>query len=83
MKPIKMPKEHREAMLDHIQEFFELERGESIGRLAADSLLKFFLKELGPAVYNQALSDCRILTAQRMQGLEEDIYALEWKKEGR
>ncbi|AKG36625.1 DUF2164 domain-containing protein [Paenibacillus durus] len=82
MKPIKMPQEHREAMLDHIQEFFELERGESIGRLAADNLLEFFLKELGPTVYNQALSDCRTLTAQRMQGLEEDIYALEWK-EGR
>ncbi|AHV99421.1 DUF2164 domain-containing protein [Paenibacillus sp. 7124] len=79
MKPIKLPKEQREAMLDHIQSYFELERGESIGRLAADSLLDFFMNELGPAVYNQALSDCRTLTAQRMQGLEEDIYALEWR----
>ncbi|BCG61423.1 DUF2164 domain-containing protein [Paenibacillus sp. URB8-2] len=79
MKPIKMTKEHRETMLDHIQEYFEVERGESIGRLAADNLLDFFMKELGPIVYNQALSDCRTLTMQRMQGLEEDIYALEWK----
>lgn len=79
MKPIKLPQEEREGILDHIQEFFELERGESIGRLAADNMLEFFMKELGPAVYNKALADCRMLATQRMQGLEEDIYALEWK----
>lgn len=79
MKPVKMPQDQREAVLDHIQEYFELERGESIGRLAADNMLEFFMGELGPAVYNQALSDCRTLAVQRMQGLEEDMYALEWK----
>lgn len=80
MKVIKLPKEQRDAMIEDIRHFFEMERDEIIGHLAADHLLEFFLQEIGPAVYNQALSDCRILAGQRMQSLEEDIYALEWKK---
>ncbi|WP_310830573.1 DUF2164 domain-containing protein [Paenibacillus pedocola] len=80
MKPIKLPKEQRDLITENIRVYFEAERGETIGHLAADNLLEFFLKELGPAIYNGALSDCRTLAVQRMQSLEEDIYALEWKK---
>jgi uncharacterized protein (DUF2164 family) len=80
MKPIKLPKEQREIITENIRAYFEAERGETIGHLAADNLLEFFLQELGPAVYNGALSDCRMLASQRMQALEDDIYALEWKK---
>lgn len=80
MKPVKLPKEQREIITENIRAYFEAERGETIGHLAADNLLEFFLKELGPAIYNGALSDCRTLTLQRMQALEDDIYALEWQK---
>ncbi|WP_379157003.1 DUF2164 domain-containing protein [Paenibacillus sp. sgz5001063] len=80
MKPIKLPKEQREIITENIQAYFKAERGENIGHLAADSLLEFFLQELGPAIYNGALGDCRTLVEQRMQSLEDDIYALEWKK---
>ncbi|WP_405104930.1 DUF2164 domain-containing protein [Paenibacillus sp. FSL K6-1217] len=80
MKPVKLPKEQREMITDNIRAYFEVERGETIGHLAADNLLEFFMKELGPAIYNGALSDCRTLALQRMQALEEDIYALEWHK---
>ncbi|MCE3203759.1 DUF2164 domain-containing protein [Paenibacillus sonchi] len=80
MKPIKLPKEQREIITENIRAYFEAERGESIGHLAADNLLEFFLQELGPVIYNGALGDCRTLVGQRMQSLEDDIYALEWKK---
>ncbi|KAA8998365.1 DUF2164 domain-containing protein [Paenibacillus spiritus] len=79
MKAMKLPKERREALVSEFQAYFELERGEAIGELAASNLLDFCLEHLGPVVYNQALADCRLLAAQRMQGLEEDIYALEWR----
>ncbi|MEK4003964.1 DUF2164 domain-containing protein [Paenibacillus sp. FSL H3-0333] len=80
MQPVKLPKEQCDMITDNIRTYFETERGETIGHLAAENLLEFFLKELGPAIYNGALSDCRTLTLQRMQALEEDIYALEWRK---
>lgn len=79
MKPIKMPKEERELLIEQIQEYFEIERGETLGHLAADSMLDFFMSTLSPHLYNQALADCRQLVTQRMVSLEEDIYALEQK----
>lgn len=80
MKVIKLSKEQREIIVENIRSHFEAERDETIGHLAADNLLDFFLKELGPSIYNEALKDCRTLVGQRMQSLEEDIYALEWKQ---
>ncbi|MUG46805.1 DUF2164 family protein [Paenibacillus woosongensis] len=77
MSPLKLPREQREQMISLIQEYFEVERGEQIGDLAADGMLEFFLKQIGPYVYNQALSDSRQLVNERMASLEEDIYALE------
>lgn len=79
IKPVKLPKEQRDQMIRLIQQFFEEERGEEIGDLAADNVFNFFMTQIGPYVYNQALSDCRTLVNQRMVSLEEDIYALEQK----
>ncbi len=77
MKPIKLPREQRETMISNIQQFFEMERGETIGELAADQVLEFVMTSIGPHLYNQALADCRALVNERMAGIEEDIYALE------
>lgn len=77
MKPMKFPKEQREQIIDQIQEYFEKERGESLGHLAADNMLEFFMAQISPYIYNHALEDCRQLVTQRMVSLEDDIYALE------
>ena len=77
LRPVKLPKENRDQIIASIQQHFEIERGEHIGELAADSLLQFFMTEIGPYLYNQALSDCRTLISQRMVAMEEDVYALE------
>ncbi|MEK3733123.1 MULTISPECIES: DUF2164 domain-containing protein [Paenibacillus] len=77
MRPLKIPKEQRELLVEQVMEYFEVERGEPIGHLAAESVLDFFTATLGPYIYNQALSDCRLVVNDRMATLEEDIYALE------
>lgn len=77
MKAMKLPKEQKDQMIRLIQAYFETERGETIGDLAADGVLDFFMTQLSPYVYNQALSDCRVLVNQRMISIEEDIYVLE------
>ncbi|GAB6927621.1 hypothetical protein JCM10914A_16040 [Paenibacillus sp. JCM 10914] len=77
MKPMKFPKEQREQLISQIQHYFETERGETLGHLAAEGMLDFFVENLGPYLYNQALSDCRTVVSERMLSLEEDIYALE------
>ncbi|WP_106767311.1 DUF2164 domain-containing protein [Paenibacillus faecalis] len=77
MKPIKFPKEERERIIQQIQDYFEEEHDASLGHLAADNMLEFFMTRISPYIYNQALEDCRQLVAQRMLSLEDDIYALE------
>ncbi|MBS5913229.1 MAG: DUF2164 domain-containing protein [Paenibacillus macerans] len=73
LKPIHLTKEQRNLVIPQIQQFFEEERGETLGELAADGVLDFFLTRIGPYVYNQALADCRQVLNERMVTLEEDI----------
>jgi len=79
IKTMKLPNERREQSIQLIQQYFEEERGEPIGDLAADGVLDFFMSHLAPIVYNQALSDSRHLVRQQMSSLEEDLYALEYQ----
>ncbi|MFG6116538.1 DUF2164 domain-containing protein [Halobacillus sp. MO56] len=73
----KMKKEDREQVVASIQEYFELERGEQLGSIAAEQLLDFFMKELGPFMYNQGIRDAKGLVEEKVMNLEEDILALE------
>lgn len=77
MIPIKLPKEQKDAIVRRLQAFFEEERSESIGSLAAEQILDFMLKEIGPYVYNKAISDVRIMMDQKLTQIEDDLYAME------
>jgi len=74
---MKLPKEQRDQIIEQIQQFFELERSETIGTLAAGEVLDFMIKEIGPYLYNQAINDARATVLERMQTLEDELYALE------
>lgn len=73
----KMKKEDREQVIAAIQEYFEVERGEQLGSIAAEQLLDFFMKELGPFMYNQGIRDAKGLVEEKVMNLDEDILALE------
>jgi len=73
----KLPKEHKDVLTKHVQEFFLDERSEEIGIIAAESILDFMLKELGPVIYNQAISDARKLMKLKLDALEDELYSLE------
>lgn len=77
MIPINMIREEKVQIINRLKTFFEEERSETIGDLAAENLLDFMLKELGPYIYNRAVYDARQLVNQRFAQLEEDLYTLE------
>ncbi|GAB6991243.1 DUF2164 domain-containing protein [Paenibacillus pini] len=79
MKTMKLPKEQQGQVIQLIQHYFKEEHGEDFGELAADGVMHFFMTQLAPYVYNQALDDCRHLVNRQMGSLEDDIYALEQK----
>ncbi|MFD0674923.1 DUF2164 domain-containing protein [Cohnella sp. GCM10027633] len=77
MIPIKLPREDKLQLVHRVQHFFETERGESIGELAAEQLIDFMLLEAGPYLYNAALADARNAFQEKMNQLEDELYALE------
>jgi uncharacterized protein (DUF2164 family) len=82
----KFPKELKEDIVSNIQHYFHEEKDESLGNLEAEQILNFMLQQIGPLVYNQALSDMRKVIQQQFSSLEEETYALEkpmaWGKKG-
>ncbi|HET7657723.1 MAG TPA: DUF2164 domain-containing protein [Bacillales bacterium] len=78
---MKFPKEQKDQILVRIQQYFSVERGEEIGQLAAENLLHFITKEIGPYFYNQALRDAQRAVDLRMADIEEDLISLEHPSE--
>ena len=59
---------------------------EEIGNLAAGALLGFFLKEVGPLVYNKAVADAQARLQAQVMELDVEVYeeAFQyWLKPGR
>lgn len=54
---IKISKETRTDLIAAIKNYFEKERDEELGDLAAGFFLDFILEELAPAFYNQGVYD--------------------------
>lgn len=59
-----------------MQQYFQEEREEEIGELAAELLLDFMVKQISPFIYNKAIDDAQSIVSQKMAALEEDMYAL-------
>ena len=80
MIKLKLPQEQKKQIIKSVQEYFHEERSEEIGELSAEFLLDFMVKEIGPAIYNQAISDAIKLVGEKMSYLEDDLHALEQRK---
>lgn len=53
----KLSEENKRDMIDKIKEFFLEEYNEDLGELASQLVLDFFLDNLAPNIYNQAIED--------------------------
>ena len=54
---IALNKEARATAVTSIERYFKDELDEKIGNIRAAALLNFFLEEIGPSIYNQAVAD--------------------------
>lgn len=80
-----MPKQNRfqfkteEAKQKYLHEiigFFQDERGEEIGLLAAEQILDFFIDTLGTEMYKKAIGDSKKLLNERLNDLEVELELL-------
>ncbi|PKO92411.1 MAG: DUF2164 domain-containing protein [Betaproteobacteria bacterium HGW-Betaproteobacteria-10] len=83
---IEISKEATQAAIVSIQRYFAESMDEEIGNLAAGALLGFFLKEIGPLVYNKAVVDAQARLQAQVMELDVEVYEAEfqyWVKPGR
>ena len=81
--PIELPKDVRKDAISSIERFFLEIRDEKIGNIAAAELLAFFLEELAPRVYNQAVAEVQERLQQRVAELDIELHEDEfqyWRK---
>ena len=83
---IEIPKEARKEAITSIERYFQENMDEKIGNIAAGALLGFFLEEIGPLVYNQAVADVQERMQARISELDIEIHEDEfqyWRKQER
>ena len=79
MSTIEISKQARTDAIASIQRYFEENMTEPIGDMPAGLLLKFFLEEIGPVIYNQAIRDAQARIQQRASDLDGELYADEFQ----
>jgi uncharacterized protein (DUF2164 family) len=78
MITLEFTKQQRSAAIASIQRYFA-ENLDPVGDLPAGLLLNFFLEELGPVIYNQAIADAQARMTQRVSDLNGELYADEFQ----
>jgi uncharacterized protein (DUF2164 family) len=71
---IEIPREARKEAVASIERYFRENMEELIGNIAAGALLGYFLEEIGPLVYNQAVADVQERLQMRVSELDIDHH---------
>ena len=72
--PIALTTAERAQAVASIERYCEQELEQRIGNIAAGALLGFFLQEIAPLVYNQAVADVQERWLQRVQELDLEVH---------
>ena len=83
---MKIYDDKRVPLLESIQRFFNEYMDEEVGTLKSELLLDYFLREIGPVIYNQAITDAQAYFQEKTSDLEGTCYEPEfefWKKAGK
>ncbi|MEX8192667.1 DUF2164 domain-containing protein [Comamonas guangdongensis] len=70
---IELNKHARQQAMTSIERYFRESMDEPIGNMQSGALLNFFLAEIGPSIYNQAVSDVQQNLQARLQELDYEV----------
>lgn len=65
--------EQKTSAIEEIIRFFETEREETIGVIAAEEVLDLFLETMGKEIYNNAISNSVKFVKSRLEGLDFEM----------
>lgn len=71
---INLSDERKADLLQLLSEYFQENFDEDLSEFRAENLLNFFIKQLGPPIYNQAISDARAFMFKKLEDLDVEYY---------
>jgi uncharacterized protein (DUF2164 family) len=71
---IRLSSERRARLLHALKAHVAAEFDEPLSDFRAQALLDFFIRELGPSVYNQGVRDATAFIQEKLGDLEGEIY---------
>ena len=74
---VRLSAERRAALLESLSAFFAAEFDETLSAFRAEALLDFFVRELGPPVYNQGVRDAAAFVQAKLGDIEGEVYERE------
>lgn len=74
--PLALGREERERLMGDLQQWFQEERDERLGNLAADLLVEFFQEKAARHWYNRGVQDAEACVRDRMDRLVDDVDLL-------
>lgn len=75
---IELDKQVRQQAIASIERYFRENMDEPVGNVAASGLLGFFVEEIGPAIYNQAVRDVQERLQARIAELDIEVHEEEF-----
>ena len=67
---------NKERCIQEIIAYFQNERNEEIGVIAAESILDFFLENIAKTIYNKAIDDTSQFLKKQLEGLDFELNLL-------
>jgi uncharacterized protein (DUF2164 family) len=71
---IRLSPERRAGLLRAIKQYFSAEFDDPLSDFRAEGLLEFFVRELGPPVYNQGVRDASSFMQGALADIEGEVY---------
>jgi uncharacterized protein (DUF2164 family) len=71
-----LTEEKRKKSINEIIDFFQRERDEKIGIIAAEKILDHFLQDVGVDIYNKGVEDSKQFLKSRFEDIEVDLDAI-------
>jgi uncharacterized protein (DUF2164 family) len=67
-------KERKEGIVRAVQRYFAEKLDQELGHLGAELLLEFFVEQIGPAIYNQAVKDAQAFLQDKLMDLDGVLH---------
>ena len=74
---IRLSPERRANLLQALQAHFSAEFDEPLSDFRAEGLLDFFVRELGPPIYNQGVRDAASFIQEKLGDIEGEVHEQE------